>query len=89
MSDAIVLHKKSSIEMIRDLARAEGNTTLVALLERVTQLEAVNSAVKDVIIAARDFERNYTIPGKARFRRVVALRKALDELEQRIAKGRL
>ena len=81
--------RKSNAELIKDLAKSEGNVALVAVLDRMTQLETVNSSIKEVIIAARDLERNYTVPGEKRFRRVVRLRKALDELEARVKKGRI
>jgi hypothetical protein len=44
--------------------------------------------VKDVVMSARDLERNYNIPGPERFKRVVRLRKSLDDLERRMAKGK-
>ena len=81
--------RKSNTELVRDLAKSDGNVSLIAVLDRMTQLETVNSSIKDVIIAARDLERNYTVPGEKRFRRVVRLRKALDELESRVKKGRI
>lgn len=81
--------KRSNTELVLDLAKSEGSTALVSVLERMSQLETVNSSVKEVILAARDLEKNYTVPGEKRFRRVVRLRKALDELEDRVRKGRL
>lgn len=81
--------RKSNAELVKDLAKSEGNVALIAVLDRMTQLETVNSSIKEVIIAARDLERNYTVPGEKRFRRVVRLRKALDELETRVKKGRI
>ena len=88
MSNALV-PIKSSAELIKDLAKSDGNAALVAVFDRMTQLETINGSIKDVIIAARDLERNYTIPGPKRFRRVAKLRKALDDLEDRVNKGRL
>jgi hypothetical protein len=46
-------------------------------------------AVKEVISAARDLEQNYTVPGEKRFKRVVRLRKALDDLEDSYRRGKL
>lgn len=85
---APIVHK-SSVELIKDLAKSDGNVALISVLDRMTQLETVNNSIKEVIMAARDLEKNYTIPGPKRFRRVVRLRKALDELEIRVKKGRL
>lgn len=85
----VPIAKKTTAELIKDLASHEGNVALVAVFERMTQLEIINSTIKDVIVAARELERNYTIPGPKRFKRVVRLRKALDELESRAKKGRL
>lgn len=81
--------KKSSSELVLDLAKSDGNASLIAVLDRMTQLEAVNSSVKEVISAARDLEKNYTVPGEKRFKRVVRLRRALDELEDKVRKGRI
>lgn len=83
--------KKSNTELVLELAKSDGNNNgaLIAVLEKMNQLETVNSAIKEVILAARDFEQNYTIPGNKRFKRVVRLRKALDELEERVKRGRL
>ena len=81
--------KKTNSELVLDLAKNDGNTALVAMLDRMTQLETVNGSVREVIMAARDLEKNYTIPGNQRFKRVVRLRKALDELEDKVKRGRL
>jgi len=81
--------RKSNSELVLDLAKSDGNASLIAVLDRMTQLESVNSSVKEVIIAARDLEKNYNVPGEKRFKRVVRLRKALDELEDKVRKGRL
>lgn len=81
--------KKSNSELVLDLAKTDANASLIAVLDRMTQLEAVNSSVKEVIVAARDLEKHYTVPGEKRFKRVVRLRKALDELEDKVRKGRI
>lgn len=81
--------KRSNSELVLELAKNEGNAALVAVLDRMNQLENVNSSIKEVIMAARDLEKNYTIPGQKRFQRVVRLRKALDELEGKARKGRI
>lgn len=81
--------KKTNSELVLDLAKTDGNTALVSMLERMTQLETVNGSVREVIMAARDLEKNYTVPGNQRFKRVVRLRKALDELEDKVRRGRL
>jgi len=85
----VPVKKKTNAELVLDLAKNDGNVALVSVLERMTQLETVNSSIKEVIIAARDLEKNYTVPGEKRFRRVVRLRKALDDLEDRVKKSRL
>lgn len=85
----VPIKKKTNTELVKDLAKSDGNVALVAVLDRMTQLETVNSSVREIIMAARDLEQNYTIPGPKRFTRVVRLRKALDELEGRVRKGRL
>lgn len=84
-----LVKKRSNSELVLDLAKTDGNASLIAVLDRMTQLEAVNSSVKEVITAARDLEKNYTVPGEKRFKRVVRLRKALDELEDKVRKGRI
>lgn len=85
----VPIKKRSNAELVLDLAKSDGNVALVSILDRMTQLETVNSSVKEVIMAARDLEQNYTLPGEKRFRRVVRLRKALDKLEDRVRRGRV
>lgn len=82
--DVALVPVKTSTELVKDLAKSDGNAALVAVFDRMTQLETINGSVKDVIMAARDLERNYTIPGPKRFRRVARLRRALDELEEHV-----
>lgn len=84
-----IVKKRTNSELVLDLAKSDGNASLIAVLDRMTQLEAVNSSVKEVISAARDLEKNYTVPGEKRFKRVVRLRKALDELEDKVRRGRI
>ena len=81
---ALVPVKKSSTELIKELAKAEGNTSLVAVLDRMTQLESVNKSAVEVISAADDLVAHYLKPGPKRFKRVVRLKKALDQLKKQM-----
>lgn len=88
-AQVVIVKRKTNAELVLDVAKSGDNASLALLLERMTQLEAVNNTVKEVIIASRDLEQNYTIPGPTRFKRVVRLRKALDQLESRVRSGKL
>lgn len=79
---ALVPIKKSSAELIKDLAKSDGNNALVAVFDRMTHLEAINSRASEILDSAQDLIDNYLTPGPKRFRRVVRLRRALDSLRK-------
>ena len=86
-----------ALDVVREEAK-EKNDALAIILERIDKLEhrkseeivqqekremaVMKERVVDIIEAARDVEKNYLVPGKQRFKRMVKLRKALDKFEE-------
>ena len=99
---ALVPYKEQGLDTIKEIVKEKEDTALSVILKYITAIESRKSEsivhddkkelalmkenVVEIIDAARDFERNYTIPGKKRFKRVCRLRKALDNFEEQFEK---
>lgn len=70
--------KTTGTELVKAVAGEGQSEALVKVLNHIQKLEKENASLNDVVQASADLVINYTRPGKSRFKRVVKLRKALE-----------